>query len=151
STGALSASRAVCILLLLHHHHYPHRCPRTLSARSRRQRARSWPLGASASSLHQVSKPTGSARSGPNSVGQEGDQGRRNGSTGGGGTRFELGSVTGFESCFEGRQMVQLVGEALETLEDSIDLTLRPLQLLRAHLGERAAQLIIDGDQAIDT
>src|SRR5581483_1353274 len=60
------------------------------------------------------------------------------------------GSVTGFERRLEGREVVQLVGETLQALEHPVHLALCPLELLRAHLRERAAELIVRRHQAVD-
>src|SRR2546427_7464264 len=65
--------------------------------------------------------------------------------------RLEPGSVTRLERGLQCREVIQLIRQPLETVEDTVHLTLRPFQLLRTHLGEGAAQLIIDGDEAIDT
>ena len=46
--------------------------------------------------------------------------------------------------------MLELVVQALQTLEHAIDLALRPLELLRADLRERATELIVQRDEALD-
>src|SRR5438093_1692135 len=46
--------------------------------------------------------------------------------------------------------MLELVGQTAEALEDPVHLPLGPFELLRADLGERAAQLIVEGDKAVD-
>ena len=51
------------------------------------------------------------------------------------------GSVAGLERGLEGREMAQLLGQPLQALEHPVHLTLRPLELVLAHLrrGRRAA------------
>src|SRR5206468_435069 len=60
------------------------------------------------------------------------------------------GSVPLVEHGLERRQVRELVRQAPEGLEDAGDLALGPLELLRGHLRERAAQLIVEGDHALD-
>src|SRR5690242_4063089 len=59
-------------------------------------------------------------------------------------------SVTGLERGLERGEVRQLFGQALQALEDARHLALRPLELLVAHLSERAAQLVVEADEALD-
>ena len=59
-------------------------------------------------------------------------------------------SVARLEGGLQGGEMLKLVGQAPKALEDAVHLTLGPFELLRADLGECAAQLIIEGDEAVD-
>ena len=47
--------------------------------------------------------------------------------------------------------MRQFLGEPSQALEHAAHLALGPLELLLAHLPERAAELIVEADEAFDT
>src|SRR3989442_13459232 len=68
----------------------------------------------------------------------------RNGATRG------AGSVPLVERGLQGGQVRELLRQTPEGLEDAGDLALGPLELLRGYLRERAAQLIVEGDHALD-
>src|SRR5262245_57651939 len=59
------------------------------------------------------------------------------------------GSVTGLERGLERRQVLQLVGKAAQAVEHAVDLALCPFELLRTHLGEGAAQLVVQRHESV--
>src|SRR5213594_3071025 len=66
------------------------------------------------------------------------------------GATWGAGSVSLVEHGLQGGQVRELLRQTPEALEDAGDLALGPLELLRGHLRERAAQLIVEGDHALD-
>src|SRR5262245_54941881 len=61
-----------------------------------------------------------------------------------------VNSVPVLERRLERRQVRELFGELLQAVENAAHFALRPLELLRAHLGERGAQLIVQSHQPLD-
>src|SRR5678815_1217740 len=59
-------------------------------------------------------------------------------------------SVPVLESRLERGEVRELFGEPLQAVEDAAHFALRPLELLRAHLGERRPQLIVQSHQPLD-
>ena len=55
------------------------------------------------------------------------------------------------ERGLEGGEVAELGRQPLQAVEDARHFALRPLDLLHADLGERAAQLIVEPDESLDS